>query len=246
MSHCRRSVLGKGLFLLNSPSLHLPGPSVDLVSARSLVPLVLPFATLAVPAFVEVVLLALPPWCFQAPVSLFGQEGTWASGSASLVSPWARPPSDDLILGFPATVTIIGFHGLLRPVGFSVDVSLVSLLICFLACTSTVCPWFSWCTRSSTNTWHVPPPTFGPPTSKRRCRFQVLTSRGSPGAEAANLRLRRKTQAYPRSKGRPPNRPAAANSRPAGPPSSAPPKGKQRVDLSQNADSLTFLSFCWA
>ena len=73
----RPSVLSQVPFQ-NFPSFHLPrsGPPIDLVSARSLVPLVLPFATLAVPAFVEVVPLALPPWCFQAPVSLFGQEGT--------------------------------------------------------------------------------------------------------------------------------------------------------------------------
>ena len=43
-----------------------------------------------------------------------------------------------------------------------------------------------------------------------------------------NLRLRRKTQASPHSKGRPPNRLAANNSKPGGPPSSAPPKGSGR------------------
>ena len=37
------------------------------------------------------------------------------------------------------------------------------------------------------------------------------------------LQLRRRTQAFPRSKGRPPGRSAAPNSRPTGPPSSAPP-----------------------
>ena len=43
-----------------------------------------------------------------------------------------------------------------------------------------------------------------------------------------NLRLQRRTQASPHSKGRPPNRLAANNSKPGGPPSSAPPQGSGR------------------
>ena len=109
-----------------------------------------------------------------------------------------------------------------------------------LACTSTVCPWFSWCTRCASPYFRATHFKETGPISG--LDFARLTWGGSCEPAA-----RRKTQAYPRSKGRPPNRPAAANSRSAGPPSSAPPKGKRRVDLSQkngNSRALSLSAAC--